>query len=410
MKVVGLLVVLSLLTGCVEEVRLFDVELRVRVADGVDPAVVLENDVPDDDDRLGLSFNYFPDVGDPDGGDPRSGTGLPFDPAATSARFELLAFLDGVPQARATSAVLPLPDDEGAVLSVPLLLSTVDVVGGLDPLPPEIGADACFSSDEQGRVFVVGGSTSNQSGYVLDDSFRVLALSELRFAGASRPGCVAAGGSVVVVGGCQAGALAEIHEIDADRDRRRVLVPAAEPCGAFAAKSLKDYWLFATNRVDLLSDEGEVKGSTAGVDVVDVEVLLGGNALVLDNKNSLFLYQRNDVETPIRLGEVQAIGRRFDDVVALSVDNQLLLVAGVALTPLRTVSPFAVAATSITVLSDDTLVAIVDGDLVVDPVEGEVVTLPLPRPRTHVSAILGDTVILAGGEGLDSVSVQAPSF
>ena len=92
------------LGGCVEEVRLFDVELRVRIADGVDPAVNVAA-AGLDNERLGLSFNYFPDVGLANGGDARSLKGLPFDADASSARFELLAFIDAVNVGRGSSPV-----------------------------------------------------------------------------------------------------------------------------------------------------------------------------------------------------------------------------------------------------------------------------------------------------------------
>ena len=403
----GAALVAGLSLGCVEELRLFDVELQVRVADGVDDDVFLTNGAPDVDDDLGLSFNYFPDVGDENGGDPRVGEGLPFDPAATTSRFELLAFLDGVPAARGATGVLPLPKDPGAILPVPLLLATVDVVGALDPLPPAIGADACVSADQQGRVFVAGGNASNQTGYVLDDSFAVSPLSGVAFAQAQRPGCVGFDGAVVVVGGCEAGALAEVHEISADEDRVRLSGLPAEPCGAFAANSLQDYWVFATNRVDLLDSNGGSLGSTGGVNVVDVEAIVGGDALVLTDDDTLFLYRRSNVAAPVNLGSAQAIGRRFDDVVALSTADELLLIKDGGAGVIRT-GVGAGVVTSFTVLSDDAVVVIEGNNLVLRPAEGPTRTFPLPRARTHVSAIPGDTLILAGGagEGLDALSLR----
>ena len=393
--------------GCVEEQQLFDIELQVRQADGVDAAVILENTPAADGDALGLSFNYVDDLGNDNGGDPRDGKRLPFDAAATSASFSLLAFLDAVPTARGATAFLPLPS-AGDVFAVPMLLATVDV-GALDSLPPAIGADACYSADEQGRLFVVGGSTGNQSGYVLNERFVVAGLDGDSFRAVANPGCVAGGGSVVAVGGDGAGGVATIRQIDADADVVLIpVLPAAELAGAFAAKAGEDHWLFARNRVDLLDSAGAPKGSTAGIDVDDLESLTGGDALVLTVAGDLLLFEQSKLGIPTNLGPADAIGRRFADVVALR-GSELLLIAGPNPEVLRSDVDVDVGASvvSFTVLSDDSVAALVGDRLIVDRIEGASVTKVLPRPRTHVSAIPGDTLVLAGGDGdgLDAISL-----
>ena len=393
------------LGGCVEEVRLFDVELRVRIADGVDPAVNVAA-AGLDNERLGLSFNYFPDVGLANGGDARSLKGLPFDADASSARFELLAFIDAVNVGRGSSPVLALPE-RGAVLTVPILLANVDVVGALNALPPLPGTGACFSADEQGRVFVVGGASSTDSGSIFNESFVVVPLFGQQFARIAS-GCVAFDNSVVAVSGCVDDTDASIHDINADADVVVAASAAAEPCGAFAAKSRNEYWLFSTNSTELIDTSGAILTATAGVNVIDVEVLVGGDVLVLTNTHDLFLYRRSDAGRPVALGEALAIGRRFDDVVALTAANDLLLIEAASPVTLRSGIGATGEVTSLTVLSNDTVVAIEGANLVVYRVDEPARVIPLPRARTQVSAIPGNTLILAGGSspGLDAISLS----
>lgn len=403
----------ALLGACVEEQILFDVDLQVRAAVGLDPLVVLNNGEPDDNDPLGLSFNWVPDVGAPNGGDPRGDEDLLFDARARSASFELIAFVDGALAARGTTPPVDLPNEAGALLEVPMLLAPGGFVGALDALPPAIGDDACFSADQEGRVFVVGGSGSNQSGYVLRETFDVVGLQGATLAGAVDPGCVAFDGTVVAVTGSPN--ITRIREIDGDSEVVvEVDVAGAEAAGAFAAKSLEDYWVFAANRVELVDKNGASIGFTAGVDVVDVEVLPAGDAVVLTEDGALLLYERADEGIPTTLapdGGVKAIGRRFDDVVAISAADELLLIDGIA-GVLRSALGTGVV-TSFTVLSDNTVVVIEGNQLRVLAVDDDGdplpdLVIPLLRPRTHVSAIPGDTLILAGGdgEGLDAISLK----
>jgi hypothetical protein len=399
-----------LLGSCVEEQILFNVALQVRVAQGLDPLIVLTNNKADETDPLGMAFNWVPDFGPPDGGDPRGDVTFKFDAAATSASFELIAFLDGKLAARGTTPVLALPTEPGADLPVPLLLAPVGRVDALDALPPDIGADACFAADQLGRVFVVGGSDSNQTGYVLGADFAVVTLSGVAFARTAAPGCVAADGHVVAVGGT-GGIISQLHELDAGSDVVvDIAIPGAEAAGAFGAKSLDDYWLFASNRVELLRANGVSFGFAGGVNVVDVEVLPDGNALVLTEANTMFLYDRDDLDSPVNLGQAKAIGRRFDDVMAISDDDALLLIDGTAAVVLRGAVGTGVV-TAFTVLSDDSVVAI-EGDELKVYGDGDTVdfSTSLPRARTHISAIPGDTVILAGGDGtgLDAFALRPP--
>ncbi len=401
-----------MLSGC--ERRLFDIALQLRRAEGLDAAVQVPSFLPNDADDLEVAFNlqYVDDLGGSDGVDPQLTDRLPFSDAATSARFEFIALrkADDVPLALGRTGFLALPDD-GTTLPVPMLLATL-TVGLVETLPPALGTGACASADEAGRVFLVGGSASGQTGYVFGDTFKIDGLSDGdAFDGVTDPGCSAFAGSVVVVGGC-AGIIPADTLIDTDgTDTVEVRVPVGfEPCGARAVKSLDDYWVIASDGLYLMDANGSILGSSPSVGVaVDAEANADGNAVVLVGTQALLL-RRDDRGSPATsLGNADRIGRRFNDVAVLR-GSSLLLLAGEQLVELRNDVDVGagVDAVSFTVLSDDTVVATTGAALRISRRGVATVTRSVPLPRSHVSALPGDTVILTGGDtaGVDAIALQ----
>jgi hypothetical protein len=398
------------LGGCNETINLLDVAVQVRLAAGHDV----------EHDEVNLNITYVTDTGDTNGVDAGAAVKFPEDAGAMTLTVRALrddGALIGLGRTGAISLPALSASDPGRAVAADVLVASVDAVDVLDPLPPAVGDNACVTADEAGRVFLVGGAVSSQSGYLLGDGFAVDDLDDVdSFAGVSSPGCSARGGSVVVVGGCPLGSdpPPELYDIDGD-GTRAVSLGAIDPelCQAFAASSGDDYWVVAPDVVALIDGDGAVIGRNDGAaldDVVDVEATADGDVVVLERDTRVTLLRRDDVTRPVTLTSAQLLGRRFDDVVALDGPRLSLLKDG-ALGVIRSDVDVGAGVVAFTVLSDDTVVAIVGDELQVSRPGAERETFSLPTRRLHVSALAGDTVVLAGGgDGVDAIvlSVQEP--
>jgi len=389
-----LLVVVGAALGCEENLKFLDVNLDVRVAEGLDREL----------EEVDLNITYVTDTGVTNGG--ADGDNVAFPKNASSAVFSLLALEEGSLVGRGATASIDLPIvDDGEVGSVDASLLLADLVPGLvASLPPDLGDGSCVASDEAGRVFVVGGAAANQTGYVFGDDFGVDGIVG-SFSNVEGLGCSASGGAVVFAGGCAGGPVEGIVEIIAGRESTVTIDPPAV-CGTFAAKSKQNYWSIGPDGIRLYSRGGTLIDSAVRVlDVVAVESAVDGSVLVRERNSTGLLFTPGNLENPVISDGVLAIGRRLDDVMMLTNDGRLLQQQTEGFGQTRADVDVG-AASAFTVLADDTVVAIVGNTLVVSVPGAANRTLALPRPRTHVSALPGDTVILSGGAGVDGVSLR----
>ncbi len=372
--------------GCKNEI---EVTIGVQVADGINDVVDVEQDLKN------LSVN---------------GVGKDFDetvpfPGDVDALPLELLFLGGgsVVTGHGRTIVTPPPaslDDYATDFKATMVIGSDDAVTELQSLPPNLGAGSCAASDEGGHIFVVGGVDASQSGYGVDDDYFVRGLDDLNALKANAVGCSALGGRVVA-GACDGNAIVDLGV----GDTVRVDVDVST-CGLFAAKSKNDYLLMSQTSATLFSSSGDALDSSAtGFDdvIASVEALGSGNAMVRLVNSKIFLVTREPVGVS-QVGQGTALGRRFGDVVAINGDQLLF---GEDLGVANGAIGLGGTATAVTVLSDDTVVAIVDGDLIaIGPdAGGDLATtrVALTRNRARLAALPGDTILLAGDEGVDVV-------
>lgn len=383
------------LAGCDETVHLFTVDLQLRLASSLG------------DDLGAFDFNagYLTDTGVDNGAEPGE---VAFPADAEAATFTVLALGDGV-TGQGRSAELDVPGDNGT-LEVPLFVAARDDVAAANVLPPDVGAGSCVASDEAGRVFVVGGDASGQSGYVFDtDAFDVIGLADLDSAtGVSGVGCSANAGFVVFAGGCAGGVIDHLVETAAKGVNSVELNPPAV-CGSFAARANNDgYWIAGPGGVQFYSASGTLRNSReVAVDVLDVEVTADGDLVVLTAISDVLLFKQGSLNNPVTLGAARALGRRFDDVALLNGSSVRVVKRDGTLQGLG--ADVDADVTAFTVLSNDTVVGVDGTTLRVSRDDGSTQTFTMATARTHVSAIVGDTLLLVGGgAGVDAITLSEP--
>lgn len=383
--------------GCKSEI---EVTLDVQIADGIADVVDLDNDLKNlTVNGVGRDFAQT----------------VPF-PGDGPLGLELLLLGGGnvvTGHGRVVVDEPPAALADYAGFRTTMILGKDDAAVELESLPPNLGAGSCATSDEAGRVFVVGGADAGQSGYGLDDDFRVRGLDDVDALRDSAVGCSARGGRVVA-GACNGDAVVDLGF----GDTVRVDLPLGRfsTCGAFAATSGDDYFLVSEAEIVLVDSAGVDRGSidVTGFNaaIASVEPVANGNLLVRLVNNEIHRVVREPLAVS-QVGVGTALGRRFDEVVA--VDGERLLV-GEELQVANGDLGLDGVATAVTVLSNDTVAAVVDGDLVVvgNDADGapQTTRVALRRNRARLAALPGDTILLLGDEGVDVVVLgsHAPRF
>jgi len=368
-ELVAGLVAAVALAGCVE--KRFDVELVVTRAEAVDGV---------------LQYNYFTDVDALDGSiasGKSAVSGLAVDLAAETIVFE--AEVLGSTPGFGRSAVLTIPD--GGTLQVPVLVAPT-VPGLISSTPEDLGGDACVAVDENGVVFMMGGSASTHSGSVFDDAFTVRNFGTSYPTGVADPGCVAHAGKVAVVA-----SLDTVIVTDVAGNETVVDVNGLDTfAGAVAApRSDGSFWLvdgdndvFFVDTASGTSAIGTATGARNGVEVTandSLVALIGGEVIYVDS-------------TGLRsLGNAQALGRRLAQVFV--IDGETLSVVANAATDV--VGSVDDVVDSFVVLGDDSVVGLSASRLV---------GAEAPRRYTRIVGLPGDTVLLFGaaGAGFDGFS------
>lgn len=292
---------------------------------------------------------------------------------------------------RGRSGIFSVAADD--TVSVDVLVGKPDTVVELDASPPRL-AGACVAADAAGRVFVVGGTDSgggaSQGVYEFGDGFEL----EIRNGGdravdGDGLGCSAANDNVVFVGGrCGGAGLVDIVDVGADRV---IDVPGGVDCGSFVAPVGDEYLYIASSRVISVNANGEQTAEREGlVDVKAVAVDVDDGVLAHVGTTLVRVSLSNE---PV--ANIDTMGRKFGSVLALS-GRTLLRADG---STLRSDVTLGGVATAFTVLSDDTVVAIVGDTLEVSAPGASTETFAMNAPHTGLAAIDGDTVVLAGGGG-----------
>ena len=380
--------------GCTEEVKRFDVNLNVTRASAVGDGA--------------LQYSYVDNLGLGDGSGVEQVQGLRIGIDATTVQFTVQT-VGGTTPGLGRSPPVPIVD--GETLDVYVLLAPRDAVGLVSDAPADLGDDACAAVDGEGNVFLVGGSSANESGYAFDTSLVLHSFGPGPLKGVSGVGCAAFQGAVAAVGGC-------VNEIDVvqlvQTDGTLTTFDNTsldEPCGAFAAPAADGgVWVVdGDGSVRLLSASNDVEfNDELGAAVDAVEVTAAGNLVVLVNGSARHVSRSGIVSR----SPAVALGRRGHDVLILD-GSEVKLVTEAASTE-RVRGGIAVNADRFVLLSDDTFVGVRGSTVTVVTVDGSASTLssttsaPL-RAHTAIAALPGGTVLLAGaeGDGFDGFALSA---
>jgi hypothetical protein len=277
-----------------------------------------------------------------------------------------------------------------------VLVAPLGAVGLVSNIPSDLGGDACSAADGDGNLFFVGGSASNETGYVYNQRFEVFGFGPGAFEGVVRPGCAAFRGAVAAVGGCDDTGISEVHLIQADGTRTTFNANLDVVCGAMAAPA-------ADGGVWVVDGDGTVTLTSADNRVVlnrqlsgapeAVEVTAAGSLVVLID-GSAFRLGRDDTRGPDR--RATALGRRGEDVLILDGGDVEVVTEDDSPKPVR---GGAAAADRFVLLSDDTFVGLQGTTITVIRTDLSQLTLISQRAHSTISALAGDTVLLSGGAG-----------
>jgi hypothetical protein len=373
----------TLLSGCTEEVKRFDVDLQVTRAVAVTGG--------------SLQYSYLDNLGIGDGSGVEQVQGLSVGIDATSVQFTVETVGGRVP-GLGRSGVLPIVDN--TTLTVHVLLAPVDEVGLISDGPQDLGGDACVAADAAGNIFIVGGTRSSAAGYVYDTTFALRSFGGV-LGGVSGLGCGAFRGAVAVVGGCNDEVL-EVQLIQVDGTTTKFPVPLAQACGAMAAPAADGgVWVVDGDGTVSLHDavNSVLFNGELGAEPQAIEVTAEGNLVVLSGGKAWHVSGTAVTE----LSPALALGRRGDGVFILDGDQDIQYVdEDKAQRRLRGGVP---AFEHFVVLSDDTVVGLNGTVVSVVPVDGNTSTLTA-RAHTAIVGLPGDTVVLAGaaGPGFDGFS------
>lgn len=379
--------------GCVDNIG---ATLKVQVADGIADRVDLGKDATN------LSV-------EPGGEGHELERTFAFPAGVDALGFDLLLLGGGnVTTGHGRALALAPPTDAAADyagLDVTILLAPDDAPALLQELPPDLGDGTCVSADEAGRVFVVGGLLNQQSGYATNDKYEVIGLNDINALNGEAVGACSAIAGAVAVGGCGDSVN---NIVDLRIDDVALVSVGVDVCGLAVAKSKEDYWVVSTNSVRLFAAGGGLIDEAAGLVLPAVNAIEAdgdGSAYAHVVDNTVLLITRDRL-VPEVIRNVDCIGRRFDDVVGLS---QTQLFVGPDFGVARNDFDLGGVPRGVTVLSDETIVALVGDDLVFVDGDNNVTKVALPTTRLHVSAIPGDTLLLAGGAaGVDTYALPPP--
>lgn len=358
--------------GCVE--KRFDVDLQVTRAASV------AGGIP--------QYNYSTDV---DGLDPAVASGksraegLVVSFAASTIQFEVdAAGGDGFGR----SGAIAIPD-EVETLAVPVLLAKESSPGLVSSTPQDLGGDACVAVDENGVVFMMGGSASTHSGSVFDGTFTVRNFGSSAPIGAANPGCAAHGGKVAVVVDNNT-----VFVTDTAGNEVVVNINGLDTFVGAVAAPRRDgsLWLIdGDNDIFFVGVDGRVAlvATAVGLQRRGIEVTGNDSLVTIIDEQLVYV----DDSGPRLLGNARALGRRLGQVFVLDGET-LSVIANAATDVVGTVSIGAV--DSFVVLSDDRVVGLTTaGALVGDDVDG----FDAGRRHTRLVGLPGDTVLMVGADG-----------
>jgi hypothetical protein len=401
----GLLAGVATAGACTQEREVFAVELAVVEADAV-AGVVDEGEV---------RFSFVTDTGDDGGAAALRGEGFALDPEAKTLSFEVVVEQDDELRALGRTGPVAVPAIAAAstnvpTLRVPVLLAPVDAPGLLIDLPPALGADVCAVADAAGRVLLVGGSTSAQSGYLVQD-FTVGGVSAAgAFVGVGGAGCGVSADAFAAVGGCTANADsrlvvargADVTVIDIE-DLLDPTNAAGSLCGARVVPVDAGVWVGVAGSLYFIADGQDAPEQEVDVDVDTLLADDAGAAVAVSAGGEVVVVQRSGAVRTVRAQG--RLGRRFDTLVILDGRTLLDLEGRV----LRDDVDVDGDVRSFTVLADDRVVALSAAGtaLNISGADGTR-TLPVSSPRTYVAALPGDTLVLVGGatDGIDVVALE----
>ncbi|HEY1099701.1 MAG TPA: hypothetical protein VGF99_12280 [Myxococcota bacterium] len=374
-QLLGLAALLGL-AGCSE--KRLDVALQVTRATSLGDA--------------DLAYAYVSDAGDENGSALADVDGFALSLSATSVRFEVKTLLDASGFGRADVDISGVP--VGGSVTVPVLVVPVGRVSEVSSAPIDLGGDACVAVDENGTLFMVGGSAANQLGYVYGGDYTVRSVGSASAVGGL--GCGARNGKVAFVGGCSGAVTSDVTIVDAEGsvvDTFPNLV-GTNRCGARAAmRGDGGFWVVDDEVWGRYAADGDgLDGNPSGFNAVAVEVT-ANDALVVLTDDDVALYIGDDGGI-VDLGPATALGRQGSDALVLDgsevkrVDNA----ATVVVDGVRGV------ASSRFVVVDGVFVGI-DGSDVVVVDDGDTERLPMGRAHTGIAGLPGGQVLLAGGDG-----------
>ncbi len=381
----------ALSTSCVEDVLRLDVVLQVT------RAASLAN--------VDVQYEYRTDVDtdNVDGSGRPQVDGFVIAEGASTIQFEVFGS-SGFGRSP-TVQLADVPAD--STLTVPILLAPKNDVRLVSDAPVDLGGDACVASDENGILFMMGGSRANQLGYIYDNQFAIRSIGS---SGPARnPGCAAFNGRVAVVGGCTGTPPAVISLVDVDGSVSTISLTDTNVadealCGAVAAPQARNGALFIskTGAVFQLAEGGAATFvENIPTLATAIEVMTDGAAVALAGGSAFYIAG----DSIIDLGPAQALGRRFDDVLVLDGD-EIKRVTGPATERERILVGVGDAFSSFAVTSDGAFVGIAGSNVIIVDSDQKKTTLPMGRPHKRVIGLPGDTILLAGGDeaGFDGFS------
>jgi hypothetical protein len=343
-----------------------------------------------------LQYSYLDNLGIGDGSGVEQVQGLSVGIDATSVQFTVET-VGGVP-GLGRSALVPIVDNE--TLTVHVLVAPLDEVGLVSGAPTNLGGDACVAADGAGNIFLVGGTSAREAGYVYDTTFVLRSFGgELK--GVGGLGCGAFQGAVAAVGGCNDQQVGDVQLIQVDGTTTAFPVPLQVLCGAMAAPAADGgVWVIDGDGTVSLRDAGNSVQfiDELGAEPQAVEVTADGNLVVLSGGKAWHVSSTELTE----LSPALALGRRGDGVFILDDDGDIKYVdEAKAQRRLRGGIP---AFEHFVVLSDDTVVGLAGA--VVSVVVDDSTTTLTTREHTAIVGLPGDTVVLAGaaGPGFDGFS------
>lgn len=377
---------LLVMAGCTEEVKRFDANLIITRADAVADGVI--------------QYSYVDNLGIGDGSGVKQVQGLRVGIDATSIQFTVETVGAATP-GLGRSAMLPIVD--GQTLDVHVLLAPLNTIGQIQDTPKNLGGDACIAADGEGNLFMLGGSEADEAGYIYTNTLALRSFGPGVLKGVSGLGCAAFNGAVAAVGGCNTSVDA-VQLIQGDGTLTEFQVDLQDACGALAAPTTDGgVWVVDGTGAVTLHDAEKNIVFNADVDGEPeaLEVTPSGNLVVLAGGSARHV----SPDGVKRLSPATALARRGNDLFILDQDEVKRLNEAKAPESLGRGIPVG---SRFTVLSDDTVVALVGTTVTVVKPDNTTSTLQAEREHTTIVTLPGDTVLLLGAlaDGFDGFSLR----